>query len=456
MKDPVTTADGNSYERAAIERWFESGRVTSPLTNEMLSSSGVLPNLTLKRAIEEYMRKHGCVRSSVAELDWASDAEASKTLSSPPSTQSTTGLDMACTCLIAEAGLQAYRNTLVQLGARTINDLELFTEDDLRTVIGMNLVECRKLQKSLHAEKTRAAEKAPPALSPTPPPPQRPPSQLLTSSADRPQSAWIHEIAGSEGLIRDYLMNPVPRDARCVECHIVRKKCRTGMHEFSAYIRAPFGEMVFIMSARRVRGLTSLSSSLSYLISMSQDAKSISEDDTQFIGKLLARGTTFCMYEANPTAGGARSPSTLARRKVVGVVVHNLSNTGNMGPRTLEVGLPAFIPSENRARVFEPLGDGVGEDSMHARFLRNDYRNMLVASNKPPRWNETLGAFVLNFNGRVTMASCKNFQLVAPDDPDTVLVQFGRVGKNEFTMDLRWPVTPFQAFAISLSCFEST
>lgn len=32
--------------------------------------------------------------------------------------------------------------------------------------------------------------------------------------------------------------------------------------------------------------------------------------------------------------------------------------------------------------------------------------------NKPPKWNEKVAAFVLNFNGRVTMASVKNFQLV--------------------------------------------
>ena len=50
-----------------------------------------------------------------------------------------------------------------------------------------------------------------------------------------------------------------------------------------------------------------------------------------------------------------------------------------------------------------------------------------------------------NFNGRVTMASVKNFQLVEPDEQDAVLLQFGRVGKDEFTMDFGYPLTPFQA-----------
>lgn len=53
------------------------------------------------------------------------------------------------------------------------------------------------------------------------------------------------------------------------------------------------------------------------------------------------------------------------------------------------------------------------------------------------------------------MASVKNFQLCDPDELDDVAVQFGRVGKEEFNMDLKWPMSPFQAFAITLSSFDS-
>ncbi|RYY81459.1 hypothetical protein EON63_15360 [archaeon] len=38
-----------------------------------------------------------------------------------------------------------------------------------------------------------------------------------------------------------------------------------------------------------------------------------------------------------------------------------------------------------------------------------------------------MGAYVLNFNGRVTMASVKNFQLVDPEEQNAVVLQFGRV-----------------------------
>ena len=42
------------------------------------------------------------------------------------------------------------------------------------------------------------------------------------------------------------------------------------------------------------------------------------------------------------------------------------------------------------------------------------------------------------------MASVKNFQLIHPEEPERVVLQFGRVGKDKFTMDFMWPMTPAQ------------
>lgn len=53
---------------------------------------------------------------------------------------------------------------------------------------------------------------------------------------------------------------------------------------------------------------------------------------------------------------------------------------------------------------------------------------VVVMHNKPPRWNDALGAYCLNFNGRVTEASVKNFQLIADDAPEHIILQFGKVG----------------------------
>jgi hypothetical protein len=110
------------------------------------------------------------------------------------------------------------------------------------------------------------------------------------------------------------------------------------------------------------------------------------------------------------------------------------------------------------------------QETINDKILDNSKMNGLesassgctVLRNKAPRWHEHLQCWCLNFHGRVTVASVKNFQLVATmdqsqpggrGDEDTVLLQFGKVGEDTFTMDYRLPLSAFQAFAICLTSF---
>jgi tubby and related proteins len=52
-------------------------------------------------------------------------------------------------------------------------------------------------------------------------------------------------------------------------------------------------------------------------------------------------------------------------------------------------------------------------------------------------------AFVLNFNGRVDKASVKNFQLIDEFDDNRIHMQFGRIGKQNFNMDVAFPFSIF-------------
>ena len=79
-----------------------------------------------------------------------------------------------------------------------------------------------------------------------------------------------------------------------------------------------------------------------------------------------------------------------------------------------------------------------------------------MLSNKAPVWSYENQSYVLNFHGRVTrvrhllinnplhlqsisfQASVKNFQMEI--EPGNVIMQFGRVGTDTFTMDFRWVV----------------
>jgi len=52
LLDPVLAADGHTYSRAAIAKWFER-RQTSPLTGAQLPTTQLLPNHAMRKAIEE-------------------------------------------------------------------------------------------------------------------------------------------------------------------------------------------------------------------------------------------------------------------------------------------------------------------------------------------------------------------------------------------------------------------
>ncbi|EQC28366.1 hypothetical protein SDRG_13913 [Saprolegnia diclina VS20] len=67
MRDPVLAVDGHSYERSEITRWFQQ-RLTSPVTNQRVASAAVVPNHTLKQAIQEARSQSGTTRQASTSL----------------------------------------------------------------------------------------------------------------------------------------------------------------------------------------------------------------------------------------------------------------------------------------------------------------------------------------------------------------------------------------------------
>uniref|UniRef100_F6VAM8 WD repeat, SAM and U-box domain-containing protein 1 n=1 Tax=Ciona intestinalis TaxID=7719 RepID=F6VAM8_CIOIN len=55
MTDPVLAADGFTYERASIEKWFAKGSKLSPMTNKALVNRNLFPNQTVKSLIAQFI-----------------------------------------------------------------------------------------------------------------------------------------------------------------------------------------------------------------------------------------------------------------------------------------------------------------------------------------------------------------------------------------------------------------
>ena len=108
------------------------------------------------------------------------------------------------------------------------------------------------------------------------------------------------------------------------------------------------------------------------------------------------------------------------------MILYDTNVLGTKGPRKLSVLVPL------------PRLDGTASDArpgLSERVKQGDFTGLISCQNKAPRWNESLGAYCLNFNGRVTLPSVKNFQLAESEDAERIAMQFGRVSDSHFTLD---------------------
>lgn len=102
-----------------------------------------------------------------------------------------------------------------------------------------------------------------------------------------------------------------------------------------------------------------------------------------------------------------------------------------MGPGKMRVAIPR-VNDVGTAAVFKPRED---KDGLEAADAKKDTERVMVLQNKRPKWDDTIGGHVLNFRGRVTKSSVKNFQLACDETGDDTVLQFGRIGPNRFNMD---------------------
>ncbi|KAK3139393.1 hypothetical protein QOZ80_5AG0382530 [Eleusine coracana subsp. coracana] len=321
------------------------------------------------------------------------------------------------------------------------------------------------------------------------------------------------------------LKQPGPRDGT-IQCFIKRDK---STQTYLLYLCLSSAVLVengkFLLSAKR----TSRPTCTEYTIFMNAD--NISRSNKMYIGKLRSNllGTKFVIYDTQPPCNAAnvsqpgKTSHRFYSRKVsqkstsktynIAQVSYELNVLGTRGPRrmncvmhsiptsSLEAG--GTVPCQPDSILARSLDESFGsisfakssvvdqsicfsstrypDISMNSQRFgdmmlgdNDEHKEMpLILRNKAPRWHEQLQCWCLNFRGRVTVASVKNFQLVAatqpaagaptpsqatpppPPEHEKVILQFGKVAKDMFTMDYRYPLSAFQAFAICLSSFDT-
>jgi len=114
-------------------------------------------------------------------------------------------------------------------------------------------------------------------------------------------------------------------------------------------------------------------------------------------------GTEFNIYDHGDNPKKTKYPERV--REHLGVVLYESNLLGARGPRKMRVLLPD-VRVTGEIYQFKPMApkEGILNNMRQGRM-----EGIKVMINKPPKWNDQVSAYVLNFNGRVEKPSVKNF-----------------------------------------------
>uniref|UniRef100_F7AYN1 Tubby C-terminal domain-containing protein n=1 Tax=Ornithorhynchus anatinus TaxID=9258 RepID=F7AYN1_ORNAN len=208
-----------------------------------------------------------------------------------------------------------------------------------------------------------------------------------------------------------YALRPVPRGLT-VQCRIIRDKRGLDKGIFPSYylyLEGLNGKKQFLLAGRKRKK----SKTSNYLISL--DPTDLSRDGENYIGKVRSNvlGTRFTIFNngINPEKKPF-VPESAQLREELGAVCYETNLLGFRGPRKMTVILPEIDAQGQRLSIWPHCE----RESLLNQVQRGTLQGLVLLQNKTPSWNEENGAYVLNFHGRVTRASVKNFQIVYPED----------------------------------------
>ncbi|MEQ2215805.1 hypothetical protein XENOCAPTIV_006212 [Xenoophorus captivus] len=207
--------------------------------------------------------------------------------------------------------------------------------------------------------------------------------------------------------LETFVMEPAPQGVT-VKCRVTRDQRGMDKSLYPLYYLHLDNEKKTFLLAGRKRKKSTTSN---YLISI--DATDLSRGGENFVGKLRSNlmGTKFTVFDNALNPERALPDMSNARQELAGII-YETNVLGMKGPRRMTVVIPGM--SKDNERV--PLRPRNECDGLLVRYQNRRTENLIELHNKTPVWNEDTASHVLNFNGRVTQASVKNFQIVHNKD----------------------------------------
>lgn len=263
---------------------------------------------------------------------------------------------------------------------------------------------------------------------------------------------------------REFMMDIAPPG---IWLHCTLTRIKTGWTKFSRKFALHSDKGTFLaVGIKRPRNRTS-----NYLVSTHEIDTSTENDD--YIGKIRSNftGSEFIAYDCgmNPRKLNKckeSSPLSLVSqvREELATISYESSLLGKKkaGPRQISVVLPHVrvqngecIPIPCRPLHHEVDGLLALADHWSQTAVTHGQEPLVKTyTNKPAKWSSSMRSYTLNFNNRQSVPSVKNFQLVTANDKNDIFLQFCKCDADKFSLDFRFPLSPFQAFAIAISALD--
>lgn len=259
-----------------------------------------------------------------------------------------------------------------------------------------------------------------------------------------PTTTTIPESDVSKTFLDDhknYLRRQCQLGEAPIRCYVVRDKGMMGFYpSFRLYMEADNGRQdKFLMSCSK----SVLTNSGAHFL-FSTDKTPGDRETASTLGKLRCKddGSHFYLYDTGESAKNAKDPSTL--RKELALIHFQKTSTNDAASMTCW--LPCILPDGSQA-VWQPL---TPQQSMNQAVAEGRTDSLIRLSHK---------ADALDYKGRVTESSSKNFQLVSTETGSDTVLLFGKskLGTIErFSMDVQYPLSPLQAFSICVAVLDKT
>lgn len=264
-----------------------------------------------------------------------------------------------------------------------------------------------------------------------------------------------------------------------IKCIIYRQK---GFYpEYKMCFQKEDGTLISILSAKKYNK----TKTPSYLIKVfTCDPQSSKQEP---IAKLKSNtlGTQFNLYDlgVNPDKSEREKDETSGKLRCEYLTaLYDVNLLGLKGPRQMTIVIPSIdeegVPKEIRPTIETETilskwrrienemisirknmkrqsSVNLSEAEDQVPKVEISTENIIKLENKKPVWNAELRSYALNFNGRVTVPSVKNFQIVHSQDAEYIIQQFGKVNQDTYTCDFSYPLNALQAFGIAITSLDN-